>query len=350
MMARSLEEEIWQWREEEVGDAIHKLLLDMRLIGIVNEAIDGNSETIEKVREVLSNYLGYVAVPGCVYEEVKPIWLKSISILYDISINKWVGMSEPEKESVIEELEKNAKEAVENIEKPVAVLKLYIQKKGLGSFSDGEYEDILKEMPKEPFSQTENNFKSNLKNRISELDYSKKVNTLKTLWKAGTSTSSYAEWLGKYKVPAVWVDSTLAELFNVLAAVEINERVDLVRIENAVSLVQSADMRELIDAKKIQDKFIEAVSSSKYNDFLSGHVEELQKEIVKKGHKNIHLWPGEITSIRLIVEKYIASELKADVSKKAKSKVDSMSENELRTTLLALFDESTEASLFFIQK
>ena len=350
MMARSLEEEIWQWREEEVGEAIHKLLLDMRLIGIINEAIDGNSETIEKIRDVLSNYLGYMVVPGSVYEEIEAPWVKSISLLYDISINKWVGMSENEKEGVIEELEKYAKEAVENVENPVMVLKHYIQKKGLGAFSDGEYEDILKQMPKEPFTQTENNFKSNLKNRIRELDYSKKVNTLKTLWKAGTSTDSYKEWLKTYRVPAVWVDSSLSELFSVLAAVETNERVDLVRLENAITLIQNADMRELVDAKKIADSFIEAVSSNKYNDFLTGHVAELQDEIVKKGHKNVHLWPGEITGIRSVVENYIASELKTDVSNKAKSKANSLSEAELRAKLEALFDDSPEASLLFIQK
>ena len=50
MLSRVLEEEKWQWREQEVTDAAGKLTLDLTLVGVVNEVLEGSAESVEKVK------------------------------------------------------------------------------------------------------------------------------------------------------------------------------------------------------------------------------------------------------------------------------------------------------------
>ena len=95
-----------------ISYTIKKLVLDLRLVGTINRASDGSAESVEKTKETLSNYLGYIKVPGCVYSELPDEWSHAVQYLYDISINKWIGYSEEEKIAVLDILEEYSSEAI----------------------------------------------------------------------------------------------------------------------------------------------------------------------------------------------------------------------------------------------
>jgi hypothetical protein len=345
MLSKSLEEEIWQWREEKVTEVIRKLVLDLLLVGIVNKAIDGSAMSVEKIKETLSNYLGYIKVPGCVYSDLPNEWAKTVQRLYDISINKWVSYSEDEKKLVLKELEQYCADAIENIGNPLDVLKKYIQKKGLGSFSDAEYQAILTSLPKEPFTQTESNFKANINKKIEELGYTKKVRTLQNTWKNSTGYDSIKDWTDHFHMPAAWVCPELSAAFATLRAVESNERVDISRVENAITDLRSADLSVMVDTGAIDQLFIINISSEKYLARLLPLKESLYKKISAK-YKNPNAWPSNIVNIRKIVEDDVMNAVKAE----AKNRAAKMSEAELRSIIETLLENSSEACLLFVDK
>ena len=97
MLSKALEEEKWQWRENEVADTTAKLTLDLTLVGVVNSALNGSAESVEKIKDTLSNYLDYVRVPGCVFTGLSDDWAKTVGTLHDIASGKWIGYSSKEK-------------------------------------------------------------------------------------------------------------------------------------------------------------------------------------------------------------------------------------------------------------
>lgn len=345
MLSRSLEEEIWQWREERVAIVIQKLILDLELVGIINKAIKGSAKSIEKTKETLSNYLGYIKVPGCVYADLPDKWAAAVQILYDISINKWIGYSMDEKASIIGILKTYCDDAFENVEHPLGVLKNYIAHKGLGVFSDAEYQAILDSLPNEAFTQTESNFKVNIRKKIEELGYTKKVRILQSHWKNATGFDTIRSWMDTYCIPAAWILPMLNGTFATIKAVERNERVDISRIDSAIIEIQEADLTSLTDQNTIDKMFVINVSAEKHLNRLLPRVAMLRKKIFSK-YSDPNTWAANIVSIRKIVDNEILDAIRSE----AKQRAAQMSEEQLRIIVEKLLESSPEACLMFADK
>ena len=351
MLTRVLEEEKWQWKEQEVTEAASKLTWDLKLVGVVNSILDANAESVEKVKDILANYLNYISIPGCVYASLDSEWAHTVSVLYDLSMNKWVSYSLDEKESVVTELEKHMKDAIENISHPVAVLKHYIEAKNYGSFSDDEFEAILTALPKEPYAQSELSFKSNIRNKITALDYSKKINSLMSLWKEKTGFENVSAWTTKHVMPIEWIMPDSVDVFDAISALEKNERIDDIRLENTLSMLKSTDFSILLDKNEIDGHFIINVSSEKYIGLLLSHVKEIKDKIQKRGYQDYTHWNNDLVSIRPIVEDFIVKDLKSEVSDKAKKRVKSINDiEELKKQLDRILDKSSEACLLLLDE
>jgi hypothetical protein len=300
MLSRILEEERWQWQESEVTDATDKLTLDLTLVGVVNEAIDGTAESVEKIKETLSNYLDYISIPGCVYVSMPDAWAHTVSTIHNISLNKWITYSNDEKVEVISELEKYLCDAIENISHPLNVLKLYISKNNLGTFSDEEYNEILAALPKEPFEQTEHNFKTNIINKIKELAYTKKVSETKSLWKEKTGLENVSVWTANNSMPITWVMPHCGSMFSLILALENNERVDESRLYRVLTEIEKTDFSILSNQSEIDKQFVVNVASEKYLSILIPHIKDIKSKIQNRGFKNYSSWSQNLVSIRSI--------------------------------------------------
>lgn len=350
MLSKTLEEEKWQWRETEVSEAAAKLALDLTLVGVINNALNGTAESIEKTKDTLANYLDYIRIPGCVYAGLSDSWAAAVGTLHGIASGKWVSYSNAEKAAVIDELELYAKEAIENIAQPINVLKSYITKNGMGTFSDSEYGDILQALQKEPFSQTEHSFKTAIRNKINDLAYTKQANSILAIWKAKTGTVDISAWVQQYLMPVVWVMPSCARVFSVVSALCRNERVDSTLLENALTAISDADFTVLKDKNEIDKCFILNVSSEKYYTLLLPHISELKAKIQSGGYRDYSTWNNSTVALRKITEQFITTGLKDEVSGSAKKKAEKMTESELRAKLTKLLDSSPEACLFLLDE
>ncbi|NLB62091.1 MAG: hypothetical protein GX802_06730, partial [Clostridiales bacterium] len=350
MLSKALEEEKWQWRESEVSDAAEKLTLDLTLVGVVNDALNGTAESVEKIKDTLANYLNYIRIPGCVYAGLSDNWAVTIATLHSIASGKWVSYSNDEKATIISELELYTKDAIENIAHPINVLKSYIAKNNMGTFSDSEYNDILQALQKEPFSQTEHSFKTAIRNKINDLAYTKQANSILEIWEKKTGTTDISAWAQEYLMPVTWVMPNCTKIFSVVNALSRNERVDSTLLENALTAISDADFSVLKDKKEIDRCFIINVSSEKYYNLLLPHIGELKDAIQSSGYRDYSAWNNATVVIRKITEQFITTGLKDEVSGSAKKKASQMTESELRVKLAKLLDSSPEACLFLLDE
>lgn len=301
---------------------------------------NGSAESVEKTKETLSNYLGYIKIPGCVYSELPDAWSPAVQCLFDISINKWIGYSTEEKIAVLDILEAHCSEAINNVDNPLDVLKSYITRKGLGSFSDTEIEAILSALPNEAFTQTESNFKANIRKKIEELGYTKKVRALQSTWKASTQFDTITAWTETYQTPPAWVSPDLVSAFSTLRSIERNERLDITRIESAIIELQEADLSVMTDCSKIDKAFIINIASEKHVGLLLPQVSSLRKKIAQS-YQDPNTWPTNIVSIRRIVEKDILNAIRAE----AKQRASKMTEAQLREKVEKLLEKKAPFSI-----
>lgn len=351
MFTKELEEEKWQWREDEVVNAADKLTLDLTLVGVVNNVLGGSAESVEKIRDTLSNYLNYIRIPGCVYASLQDDWAETVETLHELSINKWVTYDRDEKIAVIKELEYYMKDAIYNIQNPLSVLKTYIDRNNMGSFSDSEYNDILRVLHKEPFDQSEPNFRSNISKKIKALAYSKKVNQLLAVWKEKTGVENVSEWTTTHIMPIIWVMPDCENIFSVIFALEKNERIDEGRLNNVITAIDNADFSVLSDQHEIDRKFIVNVASEKYLTILLPHVVNLKKYIQDNGYRDYTKWNNDPGKIRTIAEKYMQTVLRSEISDKAKERVNKINSlDQLKKQLEKILENSSEACLLLLDE
>lgn len=342
MLKKSLEEEIWQWKEESVCDRIEKLVLDLEMVGIVNKTISGTAESVEKVRSNLDNMLNFIRIPGCVYEKLGYEWIDALRAMRDISTNKWVGFDTEAKMAAINALETHMAIAVENLNNPISVLKKYIAESGLGTFSAEEYEGLLKKLQKESYDQTESNFKANLKKEIAELAYSTKVKKLQQIWKDASGFDTIKVWSQEHLMPVVWAIPGLSEHFATLLSIERKERVDFSRLDNSITALSGADLSILKDEKHLNECFVKNVSSEQNRDLILPHMDELKKYICQR-HPYPSGWQSSIIDIRNLAERFIKENLRTEVGDKAKAKAAEYNEQELRAMLGKILDNCIDA-------
>ena len=93
------------------------------------------------------------------------------------------------------------------------------------------------------------------------------------------------------------------------------------------------------------------VASAKYVGILLPHVKELKNKIQNSGYRNYAHWNSDLVSIRPIVEKYIVTDLKSEVSDKAKKRINDINDlDQLKKQLERILDQSSEACLLLLDE
>ena len=349
MLRDTLQEEVWQWKEQDVKDKLVLLTLDIRLVGKVNDVINGTAKSVEKLRNIFENKLNNIKVPGVVYKNLNCSYNEAINFICEISNNKWVGMGVDEKCGVLDTFENKLDDAIKNIENPRDVLKSYLETKG-SKLSFDEVDEVLNRLNIDSFAQSENNFNANINKILFELEYLKMKNKVITLWQNKTATDDISYWCIKWMIPIYWVMPNKTDVFNILFLLKQGDRVDINNIEMVINSLSNDDYSVLSNVFEINKAFLSYVTSDKYETLLLPHIDEVKEKIRSIISRDVVIWHQKIVEIRILTEKYISSELKSEIINKAKQKLSKLSDAQLRTEITKLLDSSTEACLLMIEK
>jgi hypothetical protein len=347
----NLKKEIWQCTEAEVLERLPLLLQDVHLAGIVNEILRTKNKTIEKTREVLANPFRFMKVPGAVYEGMNDPWCKSLKYLYEISQNNWVSYPLEKKIEVIIELQKNAETAWHNLVEPKFVISWYANKKLGYSLTDEEINAISahQQLKPEPYSASEDGFRTKIIAIRDNLEYTKKVNKLKVLWEETTSTQTISQWCNSNNVSAVWLLKDFAETAQTLKQLEDSERIDMARIENAIMFFDKNNMTAFKDKTAIEKCFVDNVSSAKYFDILVLKFGALSTFLKENVSRDVYSWALMSKELSAATQRFIKINMKEEVITKAKQKIDSLSEKEIRDKIAQLMEENPDLCMMILK-
>lgn len=275
MFRQELQEEIWQWRADEVAQRLDILCLDMKLVGIVNSANGESAKSVEKIRETLNAILRNVKVPVCVFEKVKVAWLPTLQDAINISINAWPGLSIEQKQNLVSRFESDLSTVLEILHSPIEPFIQYLNNNGLQADLD-EIRDILGKLPLNSYNQSEDSFLATVKREFSKLAYNKLVAEVKVRWEQISGKTSVAAWEKVNGLPIAWLYPEFEDTFGVLMDIERNFHCDHGKLEMACSELNSRDFADLQNTDKINDCLLEHIAVGS-KDILLAHIEILKQ-------------------------------------------------------------------------
>ena len=339
MFRQELQEEIWQWRADEVAQRLNILCLDMKLVGIVNAANGGSAKSVEKIRETLNALLRNIKVPVCVFEKVKVAWFPTLQDAINISINAWPGLSIEQKQSLVSRFESDLAMVMETLRSPIEPFTQYLSNNGLQAELD-EIREVLGKLPLNSYNQSEDSFLAAVKRELSNLAYNKLVAEVKTRWVQISNSTSVSTWEKAHGLPILWLYPEYEDTFAVLMDIERQYHCDHGKLEMACAELNSKDFADLQNTDRINNCLLEHIAAGCKN-ILVEHIDNLKLYLHENYNYPISSYRNNITQIQQLVQKFIATKLQSDVVKRVEAKLQNMDETQLRSVLKKVLQKNS---------
>lgn len=341
MLRQDLQEEVWQWRIEDVADRLALLGLDLKLVGVVNAAHKTQAKTVEKIRDILTIALRNIKVPACIFEKEKVEWLPTLQDAISISTNAWPGYNMEQKAGVIDRFEKELKTVLETLQAPLEILSKYLESIGLHVEIE-EQQQILNNLRGDTYMQSEESFSASIKRELNKLNYSKLISDISARWKAVSGSTSVIDWSNANGIPAIWLYPDREEVFMTLLSLERKERVDTGKLELVLNDLQTNDFSALKDTEKINLCLLEQIATTACKDILAPHMDALKKYLKANYRNSVWSYRNNVPTLQRLAQSFITSNLQKAVVAKVETKLSKMNEDQLRETLQKILQNNSQ--------
>lgn len=340
--------EKYEWLESQVEEKLEILLCDINLIGCINSVMHNKRKTIDKIKDELANVFYHQKLPKSIYESCCGEYGHTVMQLYAISHNQWVEYSVEEKRKIIAHLQKGISEAWRFISHSEIVLEEYLAKNGF-NHSHEEILRILDKLHESGFDQREESFKTDVLNIRKELEHQQLVERSNNLWEMHSGSKSVIDWCNKHGIPIQWVLSNNDDLINTLKACQEGSRRDISELKKCVSELESSEKFEVLkDTATLNDLFLDYISKG-YSGILLGKVEDLKNYLRTELSPKVYTWPGRFNEIRSYTKEFIKTEMKTEVLGKAQSRLDNMSEKDIRQLMKSIMENDPDLCMYLLE-
>lgn len=332
MLRNVLQEEVYQWKVDEVAERLDILGLDIRLVGVVNAATGGTAKTVERVREDMASTLAAIRVPACIFEKETVGWLPTLKAAIAVSINSWPGCKPEEKRDIIDLFEKDLPVVLQTIKAPLEILSKFFDRIGV-HISVEEQQQILARLHPDTYQQSEENFMGAIRRELSRLEYNKLASGIREQWETLSGCPTVTGWSDDNGIPVVWLYPDAEEVFNTVMNLERGTRCDRGIMESVREDIFNKDFSALKDAKQINACLLKQVATEACRPLLAGHEDELKAYLRKASKIGVWQYRNNVPLLQQLTQKFIQTTLQTTVVAKVEKRLDAMGERELRETL-----------------
>jgi len=345
---RQMQGYVYTWKETQVVEKLHLLLLEYKAVSILNKALKCTYKNIDDFKRDLSNCFDNMKIPGSVIETMSGPWVVSIKYLHYIAYKEWTDLTDEQKDCYIKEFQENAVPAWDYICHSQLLLPEYFKNKGI-SCAENEVNIIYEQLTPVPYNTPLMLFEKTIKYLISDLSYERNKNIIFHLWKEKTGKKSVSDWCNHYVIPIQWALSDEEYKYVILVKrLEDNDvTVNSVELQNAINYFEDkSTLSVLNDTTQLRQKFFLQIGTSNRKGY-----EEYEKEILQilriKIGADVYSWGTRVGDIRNIIEEYLKDLAKRMFADKAKQKIAQMSEADLKALILSFLEENPEFNELF---
>ncbi|SHI41932.1 hypothetical protein [Parasporobacterium paucivorans] len=332
-----LQDSISAWRETQVIEKLGELAQEFGVIATVNSEIGVGVKTYRSVQNTLNNVFENMKVPGTVIETLPVSWIPALKQLREISKSSWAELTN--KESVVSTLEGRAKTAWEHLSKPKLLLEAIFNARQI-TYTDDELEEIYTALKQQSYETPVSIFDVKLNGLLENIKHNRDSAAAKKQWQDISGTASIQEWCNNNNVPIIWLfDETHSASVRTIRALQDGRAVDKDALTKALSFLKGNNLAVLQDTTYISDRFFAYIGENYRAAFISDRkvlIDRLKTNA--KLSSDVYSWETKIPEIRATLDTY----LQKTYQEQAKTRVKTMSDEELRNAVLKLLDMNPE--------
>ena len=305
----------------EIGDTNHQidnLYIDYKFVDSINKLLTNKKRSFSDARRALEQKLLTIYLPKAIIVNQIP----KLQVLFD-SIENIINNSFQDKLQKINILESYSDDFLTFINDQFSVFNNIVKNEIDSQVCDDELQYLYNHLDGNAFFNTQDRYKSQLKNQLDEFRKTKKINQLHQAWSKRTGTQSPEAWSKKNMLPIICLFQTDNNdaLFTFSL---INQRVNLATnedlIDNAISFVNSEALDVLNDINKCNLTFLEIFARD--YAYIIDDVEELKRIIAKDIGLDADQWMTTNRSkVDRCIETYAKHKYEAVYRQKVKEKI-----------------------------
>lgn len=339
---------IYTWTEDQVITKLDELTLEYQLISTLNSALGVKRKTIKQIKDDLNNVFNNMKVPGTVIETFDEGWVEALKTMRLVAEDGWGTLLSEEKEKYISKIDDgNAKQAWEYISTSRLLLEKHLKQQGI-ECTDAEIDTIFSGLRALPYNTPLVSFKTTLNAYIDNIAYERNKQMLLSLWCERSDEKTVSAWCKHYEIPIQWVlEDTVLKHVLIIKGLEDGKKVDSIDLRIALDYFEKSELQILKNTDNINKKFFAQIGEKNIADYLK-YKEDILATIRMKLGTDIFSWGNKAGEVRNIIEAFIREKNAGQYRARAKSRVMTMPDADLRDRIVKFLDAYPEYCKLFL--
>lgn len=325
----------WLWEKGDIDSGIEDVILDYRIINVINSIIGQPVSTFSDAAEAIHRRISTIRIPFELFKNHYPELAKLFGYLIDIYNKK--SLKEINRESFLEELQNNAELLNNFFSSQRDIFKTCLKDLLKDNLNDDEINELYRNTESNAIQKSLYDYEIEIMTVLDNYQKRKKYSELIEKWKQLTETNSPAEWSANHRVPILCLfDNEISESQKAFEIINSGtpKAADF-EIEEAIRFLgKSVNIKNLANNEECE-RIFKNFAAGEYG-VLFENVEEIKGIISQHVGDNYYDWFIRKNNIEDVVKKVATKKYSDNFYKQVFSQIDKMTPEKTKDYLKEL--------------
>ena len=338
---------IYTWTEEQVKGKLPDIVSEYGYLDALNSALEKVYHSTEDAVKDLANLFKFLRISMAAIAKLDKPWFAAMQILYKVSYNGILHMTQEERAADIAVLTQYGKNAMDCLKDARPVLADILESEDIDC-TQQELDSIYAGLKDMTCDTSLSQFEKELKTQIGRISQVRNRALLQERWLSLTGKESVKAWCSDHSAPLLWIiPKEFKKDFVTLIDVQKNNRVLDQSVQNAINTLSTMDAAILNDSAKINDAFMKIIGIEYASLFQECGPVILAQAKMRIGN-DMSAWDtSDLPTLLGLLKNAQKEKAKKEKLAGAKKKAAVMPESDLRSRVVQFLDEHPEFCDFF---
>ena len=328
----AMQNAIYTWTEEQVRDKLPDIVSDCHYLDALNKVMGKEYHSAEEAKHDLVNLFQLLRLSMAAIEESGASWYPALSILREVSKRGTAHMTPEERAAHVAVLTENGQKAMDCLRDGKPALAEILDARKM-EYTEEELDSVYAGFKDMSCDATLSQFDKELQRQIDKISAARNRILLKEHWRMLSGEESVRSWCKTHNAPLLWiVTRDLQKAIDTLIDVQNETRTVNQSVVSAIEALNHIDPLLLTDDKKIAAALLETIGEE-YRPILEDERDRatvMTKAKMKLGNDMSAWTSAELSALQRILKEFEREKAKKEKLERAKERVLTMDERELR--------------------
>ena len=335
---------IYTWTEEQVREKLPDIVSDYRYLDALNKVMGKEYHSAEDAKRDLTNLFRFLRLSMAAIENSGASWYPALFILREVSKRGTAHMTPEERAAHVAVLVENGQKAMDCLRDGKPALAEILDARKI-EYTEEELDSVYAGFKDMSCDATLSQFDKELQRQIDKIDAARNRILLKERWRMLSGEETVRSWCKTHNAPLLWiVTRDLQKAIDTLIDVQNGARTVNQSVVNAIEVLNHIDPALLTDDKKIAAALLETIGEE-YRPILEDERDRatvMTKAKMKLGNDMSAWTSAELSALQRILKEFEREKAKKEKLERAKERVRTMDERELRNHVRTFIERHPE--------